>query len=89
MKSKNLVDNYAIAASINNVELNCKLASLATKAEIKAEQDKIIKLQAFDSSYFRGKSILKRIPANICWSRRRLEDLFKTCLEDIFNTSSA
>ena len=29
------------------------------------------------------------IPANICWSSRRLEDVFKTCLEDVFNTSSA
>ena len=28
-------------------------------------------------------------PANICWSSRRLEDVFKTCLEDVFNTSSA
>ena len=29
------------------------------------------------------------IPANICWSWRRLEDVLKTCLEDVFNTSSA
>ena len=29
------------------------------------------------------------ISANICWSSRRLEDVFKTCLEDVFNTSSA
>ena len=28
-------------------------------------------------------------PANICWSSRRLEDVFKTYLEDVFNTSSA
>ena len=28
-------------------------------------------------------------PTNICWSLRRLEDTFKTCLEDAFNTSSA
>ena len=28
-------------------------------------------------------------PANICWSWRRLEDVSKTCLEDVFNTSSA
>ena len=32
---------------------------------------------------------LENNPANICWSSRRLEDVFKTCLEDIFNTSSA
>ena len=29
---------------------------LTTKAELKEEQDKIIKLQAFDPSYVRGKS---------------------------------
>ena len=28
-------------------------------------------------------------PANICWSSRRLEDAFKTCPEDVFNTTSA
>ena len=28
-------------------------------------------------------------PANICWSSRCLEEVFKTCLEDVFNTSSA
>ena len=34
--------------------LNTKLATLATKAELKAEQDKIMKLQGFDSHYFRS-----------------------------------
>ena len=33
-----------------------KIITLATKVELKVEQDKIIKLQAFDSSYFRDKS---------------------------------
>ena len=36
--------------------MNKKVAALATKAELKAEQDEILKLQAFDSSYFRGKN---------------------------------
>ena len=31
----------------------------------------------------------RTIPANICWSWRRLENALKTCLEDVFNTSSA
>ena len=31
-----------------------KITTRATKAELKAEQDKIVKRQAFDSSYFRG-----------------------------------
>ena len=36
-----------------------KLTRLARKAKLKAEQDKIVKLQAFNSSHFRGKSHLK------------------------------
>ena len=28
-------------------------------------------------------------PTNICWSSRRLQDVFKTYLEDVFTTSSA
>ena len=54
--SKILVDKSAISEFINNSDLDRKLATLATKAELKDEQDKIIKFQAFDSSYFRGKS---------------------------------
>ena len=37
-------------------DLNTKLVTLTTKAELKAEQDKIVKLQAFDWSYFHGKN---------------------------------
>ena len=36
--------------------MNKKVATLGTKAELKAEKDEIIKLQASDSSYFRGKN---------------------------------
>ena len=32
-----------------------KLATLATKAELKSQQDKIVKLQIYDLSYFLGK----------------------------------
>ena len=34
---------------------NTKLAALAVKAELKAEQDKIVKLEALDSSFVHGK----------------------------------
>ena len=50
-----MVDKSAVAGFINHAELDKKLATLATKAELKAEQDKISKLQAFDLSYFLGK----------------------------------
>ena len=35
-------------------DLNTRLAKLVTKAELKAEQDKIMKFQAIDSGYFLG-----------------------------------
>ena len=38
---------------------------------------------------FRGMSCCSLTPANICWPSRRLEDVFKTYLEDVFNTFSA
>ena len=39
-----------------NSDLSTKLETLATKAELKAKINKIVNLQAFDSSYFRDKS---------------------------------
>ena len=56
IKEKKLVDKSAISGFIDNSDLDIKVAILATKAELKAEPDKIVKLQTFDSSYFRGKS---------------------------------
>ena len=42
---------------MNNADLDFKkTAALATKAELKAEQDKITKIQASDSIYFQGKN---------------------------------
>ena len=41
---------------MDNTNFGKKIATLAKKAELKAEQDKIVKLQAFRSSYFLGKS---------------------------------
>ena len=37
-------------------ELNKEISKSATKTELKTEQNKILKLKAFDSSYFRGKT---------------------------------
>ena len=53
-----LLQLIRINLQVKGVDISeiAKVATLATKAELKAEQDKIIKLQAFDSSYFCGKS---------------------------------
>ena len=42
-----------------NSDLKKKLGTLASKGELLAEQDKIVKLPTFYSSYFRGKSHFK------------------------------
>ena len=41
---------------MNNSDLDNKVATAATKAKLKEEQDKMLKLQVFDSSYFCSKS---------------------------------
>ena len=56
IKSKELVNKSGVVGFINNAELDGKVTALETKVEFKAEQNKIIKLQAFESSYFRGKN---------------------------------
>ena len=47
---------YGISYPVKNVNLSKKLATLVTKAESKAEQDKIMKLQTLDLNYFHCKS---------------------------------
>ena len=55
IKQKELVNKFDIAALRNKTNVNKKVATLSTKAHLKAKQDKTTKLQAFDSSYFCGK----------------------------------
>ena len=56
IKQKELVTKSYISGFIDNSDLNRKTATLASKAELKAEKDKKVKRQAFYSSYFRGNS---------------------------------
>ena len=55
IKQKELIDKSSISNLVKNSNLNTKLATLAIKAELKAEQDKIVKLEAFYSSCFHDK----------------------------------
>ena len=57
--SSPVADKSPLTEFINNADIDKKIATLATKAELKAEQDKRTKLQVFDSSYFRGKDHFK------------------------------
>ena len=51
-RKKTLVNECNIFRLIDKSDLDKKIATLATKSELKEEQDNIVKLQAFDSSYF-------------------------------------
>ena len=48
-------------------DLDNRIEILAAKAELKAEQDKITKLQAFDSRFFLVKVILNRMIVKRIW----------------------
>ena len=56
IKERGLVDKSDISNLVKNSDLNKKLVVLTAEVELKAEQDKTVKLQVFDSSLFLGKS---------------------------------
>ena len=53
IKEKGLLNKSNIS-NLKNSDLNAKLATLATKGELKAGQDKILKLHMLDFSFFDG-----------------------------------
>ena len=55
-KRKKLVDKPGIHRFVGNFYLYKEIATLAKKAKLKAEQDKIVKLLVFDSKYLRSKN---------------------------------
>ena len=56
IKQKKLVDKSHISNLIKIFDFNTKLETWSAKAELKAEQEKIVKLETFDSIHFCGKS---------------------------------
>ena len=56
VNEKGLVDKSNFSNLVKKFDLNIKLATLTTKAELKEKYDKIMKFQAFNSNNFRGKS---------------------------------
>ena len=47
MKQKKSFDKFAFAVFINNTDFDKKVATLATKAELIAEQGKLVKIYIF------------------------------------------
>ena len=62
IKQKGLVDKSAVAGFINNTDLNKKVVALAKKPELKAVNDKIVKLEIHDLDYFLAKNFLMMVP---------------------------
>ena len=54
-KPKKLVNKSDISNLVKSSDLNTKFSTLATKAELKADQDKIVKLETRDSNFFLAK----------------------------------
>ena len=56
IRKKELVDKSDVSRFIDNSDLDKKVVTLATNAELKADQDKIVKLQEFSVIYYSAKS---------------------------------
>ena len=71
IKETELVDKSANSRFMDNSDKKIKrcndtrIATLAKKSELKAEQNKIVKLQAFILSDFRGKSLFEDVELKI------------------------
>ena len=60
-----LVNESDISRFINNFDLDNKIKKLAARTKLKAEQDKIFKLERHDLSYILGKDFLVMIVLKI------------------------
>ena len=62
---------------MKNFNLATKIATLSTKTKLKAKPNKILKLQAFDSGYSRGKSHFEDDRTRSCLEFQPIYRLFK------------
>ena len=75
VKEQELVNKSDISNLVKIRDLKTKFVTLATKAELKAEQDKIVKLQSFDSNHFCSKSQFKDNDNQNCLAFQSLDIL--------------
>lgn len=60
------MNKSVISGFINNSDLENKIKILETKAEIKSEQDKILKMVTYDLNYFPGKILFGDVVFQTC-----------------------
>ena len=58
---------------MDNSDLDKKYSCVSNKSELKAEQDRIVKLKAFNLILFRGKRS-RRLPISVVIQRGNLKD---------------
>lgn len=60
------MNKSVISGFINNSDLENKIKILETKAEIKSEQDKILKMVTYDLNYFPGRILFGDVVLQTC-----------------------
>ena len=57
MKQEELVTKSDVSNLVNTSDLNTNFATFATKAELIAEKDEIVRQKTFNLSYYLGKNV--------------------------------
>ena len=65
-KKEKLINKSSLYEKIKTLATKEEIKTLAAKGKLKSEQDKIVKLQAHDLSYFLGKFFLVMMVHKIC-----------------------
>ena len=66
IKQKELVNKSSISIPVKSYYIKKKMAALATKAELKTEENKIVKHEGLDSNYFHGNHCFRDDGFQIC-----------------------
>ena len=79
-KKTGFADKSAIARFINNTDINMKIATLATKAELKSKKDKVKSYKHLIKVIFAVRINLKMMALKIIQCFNRLKDILKGLL---------
>ena len=84
IKKEKLFNKSALNKKVKTLATKQEIKAFATKAELKPKQNKIVKLETFDLSYFLGKNFLVMMVFKLClfinqqlihWSQRKTRAL--------------
>ena len=87
INEKKLDHQFDISNLVKISDSNVKLIILATKAELKAERNKMVKLQAIDLNYFCGKSHFEKDGTHNYFVFQTIYKIYR-CFKKIGNNKS-